>query len=343
MLFQAAERRLSMKDKIFIALTMGDPSGIGPEVILKGFSKFSKKNYKVIVIGDYAFLKKEAEKNNLSIDFNSVDDFSGTFHQNKLNVLDMKNLPEKTPRGVVDSQSGRASCEYIEKAVDMALQGRVSAITTAPINKKSISMAGFHYAGHTEMLAKLTGAREYAMMLIGGKIRVVLVTTHVALAEVKKMIKKESIFKIISTTDRFLKLFGIKAPHIAVAALNPHAGEGDIFGSEESEEILPAVEMGQAHNIDVTGPYPADSLFVKAKRGEFDAVVVMYHDQGLIPVKMEGFGRGVNVTLGLSIIRTSVDHGTAYDIVGKGIADSGSLIAALDLAAELAKARGMYC
>lgn len=329
-----------MNDKLFIALTMGDPSGIGPEIILKGFSKYNKKNYKVIVIGDYTFLEKKARALNLSVDFNSVEDFSKVeFYANKLNILDMKNISTEIPLGVANKVAGKASYEYIERAVKIALADRVSAITTAPINKKSISLAGFHYAGHTEMLAKLTGSPESAMMLIGGKIRVVLVTTHLALAEVKKYIKSERIFKIISLTDRSLRLFGIKTPHIAVVGLNPHAGDGDIFGSEDTEEILPAVKMAQNRNIDVVGPYPADSLFVKAKKGEFDAVVVMYHDQGLIPVKMEGFGKGVNVTLGLSIIRTSVDHGTAYDIVGKGMADPGSLIAALDLAAGLARAK----
>lgn len=329
-----------MKKKMFIALTMGDPSGIGPEIILKGFSRFREKPYRVIVIGDLSFLKRKAKKFNLSINFNSIKDTSeAEFSPGKLNILDMKNLPPDIPLGVANRKAGKASYKYIKKAVDLALQDKVSAIATAPINKKSVSLAGLSYAGHTEMLAKLTDSPDYAMMLIGGKIRVVLVTTHVAISGVKKFIKKVRILKIISLTDRSLKLFGIDSPHIAVAGLNPHAGDEGVFGSEEKEEILPAVEMAKHQGINVAGPYPADSLFVKAKKGEFDAVIVMYHDQGLIPVKMEGFGKGVNITLGLPIIRTSVDHGTAYDIVDRSIADSGSLIAALDTAAKIVKAK----
>ena len=317
---------------------MGDPSGIGPEIILKGFSKYRDEPYMVVVIGDYSFLQKEAIKLELSINLNPVNDISETdLSPMKLNVLDIKNIASDIPLGLPDKQAGKASYEYIAKAVMLAMQNRVAAITTAPINKKSISLAGFSYAGHTEMLAKLSNTKDYAMMLVGGKIRVVLVTTHLAVAEVKKFIKRDRIFKIISLTDRSLKLFGIKTPRIAVTGLNPHAGDGGIFGLEEAEEILPAVEMAKHHSIDATGPYPADSLFVKAKKGEFDAVVVMYHDQGLIPVKMEGFGSGVNVTLGLPFIRTSVDHGTAYDIAGKGIADSGSLISALNMAVRLTR------
>lgn len=325
---------------INIALTMGDPCGIGPEIILKGFSKFRERPYRIIVIGDLSLLKKSAKNFNLSINFNLMKDISETdFLPGNLNILDMKNLPPDIPPGAANKEAGKASYEYIKKAVEMALQDKVSAVTTAPINKKSISLAGLSYAGHTEMLARLTDTRNYAMMLTGGKIRVVLVTTHVAISEVKKYIKRKRVLKIISLTNRFLKLFGIDSPHIAVAGLNPHAGDEGIFGLEDVKEILPAVEMAKQRGINVTGPYPADSLFVKAKKGEFDAVIVMYHDQGLIPVKMEGFGKGVNITLGLPIIRTSVDHGTAYDIVNRGIANSGSLIAALDMAARLVKAK----
>ncbi len=327
-----------MKGKMLLALTMGDPAGIGPEIILKGFEKFREKPYRVVVVGDYSFLKEHAKRLGLSVDICSVNEISEVdFSSGKLNVLDLKNIPSDISLGVASKTAGKASYEYIKKATMLALEDKVSAITTAPINKESIFLAGFSYAGHTEMLAELTNSQDYAMMLTGGKIRVVLVTTHLAISDIKKNIKKERVYKIISLADRSLKLFGIKAPHIAVTGLNPHAGDGGIFGTEDIEEILPAVEMAKNCGINVTGPHPADSLFVKAKKGEFDAVVVMYHDQGLIPVKMEGFGRGVNVTLGLPIIRTSVDHGTAYDIVGKGVSDSGSLIAALDMANKLAK------
>lgn len=329
-----------MRKRLLIALTMGDPGGIGPEIILKGFSKFKNKPYQVIVLGDFPFLQKEAGNLNLTMDFNPVDNISELdFSSDKLNVLNIKNILPNIPKGAADSRAGKASFEYIKQAVDMALHKKVEAITTAPINKKSISLSGLHFKGHTEMLAKLTNTQDYAMMLVGGKIRVVLVTTHLAISQVKKYIKRDNILKIISLTNRSLKLLGIKSPHIAVAGLNPHAGDDGVIGREDKEEILPAVEMARNNSIDVTGPFPADSLFVKAKEGYFDAVVVMYHDQGLIPVKMESFGKGVNVTLGLPLIRTSVDHGTAYDIVGKGIAKTGSLITALDMAAQMADSK----
>mgnify|MGYP002820297617 FL=1 len=319
---------------------MGDPAGIGPEIILKSFSKFKDKPWHVIVVGDYSFLKKKASKLNLPIELKLSKDISEiVFSPGNLNILDMKNLLTEIPEGKATREAGKASFEYIKKAVELALADEVSAIVTAPINKKAISLAGLSYAGHTEMLAELTDTKDYAMMLTGGKIRVVLVTTHSALSEVNKFIKRDRIFKTVTLTDNSLKFFGINKPHIAVVALNPHAGEGGIFGKEEIEEISPAIEMAKRNGINVSGPYPADSLFVRAKQGEFDAVLVMYHDQGLIPVKMEGFGRGVNVTLGLPVIRTSVDHGTAYDIVEKGIADTGSLMAALKTAVKLAKSK----
>jgi len=336
--------QVTKKDNILIALTMGDPSGIGYEIILKGYSKFKKKPYQVIVIGNYRFLREKAKIMGLSMDFHLVDDSSEfKLIPNMLNLIDLDILPENIPLGSPDKEAGKASYEYIKKAVSLAIMGKVSAITTGPINKKALALAGLTFAGHTEILAKLTGSQNYAMMLMGGNIKVVLVSTHIALSEVKKFIKKERIYKIITLANRSLKLFGIKTPHIAVAGLNPHAGDGGIFGKEDTEEILPAVEMARQNNIDVTGPHPADALFVKAKKGDFDAVVVMYHDQGLIPVKMEAFGKGVNVTLGLSVIRTSVDHGTAYDIVGKGVSSPSSLIEALDVAAELATIKKKKC
>ncbi len=356
-------------DNVLIALTMGDPGGIGPEIILKGFSKFKERPWQVVVIGDYYCLQKKGKELGLSINFKRVANISETdFSPENLNILDMKNLPPDIPQrsqwpqpngaaapnskqnfvnkteiggsvmqGEANKESGKASYEYIKKAVELALADKVSAIVTAPINKKSISLAGLSYAGHTEILAELTDTKDVAMMLIGGKIRVVLVTTHVAISEVNEFIQKDRIFKIISLANRSLRLFGIDVPCIAVAGLNPHAGDSGIFGNEEINEILPAINKAKEQGINVTGPYPADSLFVKAKRGEFDVVIVMYHDQGLIPVKMEGFGKGVNVTLGLPVIRTSVDHGTAFDIAGKGIAETGSLIAALEVAVTLTK------
>ena len=240
--------------------------------------------------------------------------------------------------GELSGDAGRAAYDAIVRAVDDARSGAVSAIATAPINKEAFRLAGLQWSGHTDLLAHLTGAHDVAMMFHSDELRVVLATIHIALADVARTLTASLMERTIALTARELPRFDKVAPRIAVAALNPHAGEHGLFGHEEAEVIAPAIEACRKRGIDVSGPFPADTLFVRARRGEFDVVVACYHDQGLIPIKLVAFGKAVNVTLGLPIIRTSVDHGTAFDIAGKGVADPESMVAAVLLAARLARA-----
>jgi len=253
-------------------------------------------------------------------------------------VLDPLKRPLGTfPQGRVSEKAGAASVSFILKAVDLAQRGIIDALVTGPINKEAINLAGYHYPGHTELLADLTRSKEVGMMIMGGPLKIMFVTTHVAIRRLPDALNANGIFRAIRLADRAMReYFGIAKPRIGVAALNPHAGEGGLFGEDERLNILPASRRARRMGIDASDPLPADTLFGKAGRGEFDAVVAMYHDQGLIPLKMVSFGECVNMTVGLPIIRTSVDHGTAFDIVGKGIAECGSLLEALIMAARLA-------
>ena len=282
-----------------IAITAGDPAGIGPEIAAKAAA-----DPRVLAVCEprvYA----SAE-------------------------------PAAFSPGHLSAGAGRAAYESIVRAVEDARRGDVQAIATAPINKEAFRLAGLPWAGHTDLLAHLTGAADVAMMFYSEALRVVLATIHVPLADVPRMLTRDVMQKTIALTARELPKFDKVAPRIAVCGLNPHAGEHGLFGREEETAIRPAIEACRAHGVDVTGPFPADTIFVRAQRGEFDVVIACYHDQGLIPVKLVAFGQAVNVTLGLPIIRTSVDHGTAFDIAGKGIADPESLISAVRLASRLA-------
>jgi 4-hydroxythreonine-4-phosphate dehydrogenase len=260
---------------------------------------------------------------------------------NELAVLDPLERPlGRFHMGVAAAKSGEASVAFIRTAVRLAQTGCIDAIVTAPINKEAINLGGCHYPGHTELLTDLTDAQEAGMMIVGGGLKVMFVTTHVAVQKLSSILTKDGITKAIRLAHRALRdLFGIARPRIGVAALNPHAGEGGLFGEEERAVIKPAARRARASRIDASDPLPADTLFSKAVRGDYDAVVAMYHDQGLIPLKLVAFGHCVNLTVGLPIIRTSVDHGTAYDIAGKGVADPGSLIEAMTLAVRLAQQR----
>jgi 4-hydroxythreonine-4-phosphate dehydrogenase len=240
------------------------------------------------------------------------------------------------PPGRLSADAGRAAYEIIVRAVEAAKAGEVDAVATAPVNKEAFRLAGLPWTGHTDLLAHLTGSREVAMMFYSAPLRVVLATVHLPLAAVPRALTAAAMESTIALTARELPGFGFERPRIAVAGLNPHAGEHGLFGREEETSIVPAIAACRARGIDVTGPYPGDTIFVRAHRGEFDVVVACYHDQGLIPVKLVAFGQAVNVTLGLPIIRTSVDHGTAFDIAGKGVADPESMVAAVSLAARLA-------
>jgi 4-hydroxythreonine-4-phosphate dehydrogenase len=285
-----------------IAITVGDPAGVGPELVEKAI-----RDPRVLAACEPV-------------------------------VYGPPDAARFAP-GVLSADAGRASYEALVRAVEDAVAGRVAAIATAPINKEAWALAGLPWRGHTELLARLTGAPRVAMMFYSRHLRVVLASVHVALADVPRVLTFEHMVGIIRLTAGELPRFGFERPKLALAGLNPHAGEHGVIGREDDDVLRPAVEACREAGISIEGPFPADTLFVRAVRGEFDAVVACYHDQGLVPIKLVAFGHAVNVTLGLPIIRTSVDHGTAFDIAGRGVADPGSLIEAVKLAARLAAAR----
>ena len=308
-----------------IAITMGEPGGVGPEVALKAVASLVGEITPVLVGDPLVFedvvecLRKEGAFLPFSlgeeVKIEAACDASGFI------------------KGKPTEAGGRASVEAIKHAVQMVTEGKADAIATAPISKEAMHMAGHEWPGHTELLAELTSTSDYAMMLVGGGLRVMLVTIHTPLKNVPELITHNSVLKTIRLSSKACALLGIKNPRIAVAGLNPHAGEGGIFGVEEERAIIPAIEAARDEGVPVTGPYPADSLFYRAHRGEFDLIVAMYHDQGLVPLKLLGFETGVNITVGLPIVRTSPDHGTAYDIAWGCTADPGSMIEAIKLAA----------
>jgi len=321
-----------------VAITMGDPAGIGPEIIIKGWQeeRFGRE-CQPLVIGDLKILQETARSLGTNVRIEGITRIDASiFSPDRLLVFDLDNIaPTDIKVGKISAASGRAAAEYIFKGVELTLAKKVHGIVTAPINKEALNLAGYPYPGHTELLAELTDAQDYAMMMIGGQLRIVLVTTHLPLREVCPKITYNQVLKTINLTHRAMECFNIPRPKIALAALNPHAGEGGLFGTEEKQCLIPAMEEAQKTGIGITGPYPADTLFQPSRSQNFDVIIAMYHDQGLIPVKMAAFGRAVNVTLGLPIVRTSVDHGTAYDIAGKGLANPGSLIEAVKLAAHM--------
>jgi 4-hydroxythreonine-4-phosphate dehydrogenase len=325
-----------------LAITMGDPAGVGPEIILKALNvKAVVDCCRPVIVGSIKALEEAktplpmgTQRGLLAVDEPLKEAPSGV-----VEVVDVDlNLPPFPP-GKPTAEAGHISVACIKKAVRLALDKKVDAVVTAPITKETLKMAGYPYPGHTELLAELTGAKEYSMLLTGGGLRVVLVTIHVALRDVPGLIRKEAVHRAIRHADAACRMMGIQEPKVAVCGLNPHAGESGIFGDEEIKEISPACQEARDAGIQVSGPLPADTLFHRAYNREFDAVVAMYHDQGLGPLKMLAFGHAVNVTLGLPIIRTSVDHGTAYDIAGKGIANPDSLVEAIKLAALMAGKR----
>ncbi|MDI6687372.1 MAG: 4-hydroxythreonine-4-phosphate dehydrogenase PdxA [Desulfobacterales bacterium] len=323
-----------------IGITMGDPVGIGPEIILTALCEPAVyKACRPFVIGDAQRLEaaKKCTKSSLHIRTTDTPD-SGRYECGFIDLLTVSKCdPENTYWGKPTAQTGKAMVGYIIRAIDMAACGSITAIVTCPINKMAMRIAGYAYNGHTELLAERTRTDNFAMMLAGDKLRVILVTIHVPLKDVPSILSMEKIVQTISIAhDALYERFGLEKPHIAVAGLNPHAGERGMFGNEEENIIIPAVNFSRKQGIDVSGPFPPDTIFYHAAKGDYDAVVCMYHDQGLIPFKMIHFTDGVNTTLGLPIIRTSVDHGTAYDIAGTGKADPGSLIAAINMATHQA-------
>jgi 4-hydroxythreonine-4-phosphate dehydrogenase len=318
--------------KYIIGITIGDPAGAGPEIALKALKSESLlKDSKIVLFGDKTVIRRvmpivKCEKELAVI--KSVSEYE----EGKINLISLDNMTDNYEFGKVQSNCGKAAFEFIEAAIRQALAGNIDAVVTGPINKEALNSSGIHYSGHTEIFADLTGTKTYAMMLVGGPMRVIHVSTHVSLREACDRVKKDRVYKVISLAHTALLGLGIKKPRIGVAGLNPHSGENGLFGTEEINEVIPAIEQAKEKGMDVTGPIPPDTAFLHCKNGKYDIIVAMYHDQGHIPLKMEDFMEGVNITVGLPIIRTSVDHGTVFGKAGKGTADETSMIRAVEMA-----------
>ena len=322
-----------------VGITMGDATGVGPEVIVKTLARRSlTAQCRPLVIGDTKRLELANRIVNGDVKVRSIATASqARYEPGTIDCIDLGLIPEDLPFGQISPIAGDAAFRYIERAAALAQAGEIDAICTAPLNKEALHAGGHKYPGHTEMLAHLTGVEEVSMMLVAPKLRVIHVTTHIGIIDAIRKIEPGLVQRTIERGHATLVKAGIARPRIGVCGINPHAGENGLFGyGEEEEKIIPAVKLLQARGLDVTGPLPADTLFFRAGRGDFDLVVAMYHDQGHGPVKVLGLEAGVNVTVGLDVIRTSVDHGTAFDIAGKGVVDDGSMVEAMRQAIELA-------
>lgn len=339
-----------MHNKPVIGITMGDPASIGPEIALKALLEDRVTSIcRPVIVGDAEVFKQIASRLNLPIEINSISKVSDAeFKAGRADVLDLKNTDlSKITFGEVSAEAGEASFQSIKKVIDLALKGELSATVTGPINKKSINEAGHQFAGHTEIYAHYTNTQKYAMLLVEENLRVIHVSTHVSLREACDLVKKERILEVTELLYNGLKSLGVSNLKIGIAGLNPHAGDSGLFGTEDDQEILPAVQEALKQGYDVEGPVPADTLFSKAVTGYYGGIVAMYHDQGHIPFKLTGFKwnaekkqmdsvKGVNITMGLPIIRTSVDHGTAFEIAGKGVASPDAMVLAIESAVQLA-------
>jgi len=343
-----------MKEKMIIGITMGDPASIGPEITVRALADPAiYDRCSPVVIGDVCVMeaaRKVVGREDIKI--HAVSSVSEClFTAGIIDVYDMKIVDmDKLEFGKVSIMAGDAAFRYVRKVIDLAMAGEVDGTVTNALNKESINLAGHHFSGHTEIYAEFTGTQKYTMMLAHDNLRVVHVSTHVSLRKACDLVKKARVLEVIEIANRACQDLGIKKPKIGVAGLNPHSGENGLFGMEEIDEIIPAIEDAKAQGIDVDGPVPPDTIFSKARGGWYDIVVAMYHDQGHIPLKVVGFiynqkaGKwdavsGVNITLGLPIVRTSVDHGTAFDQTGKGTASELSLVNAVDYAISLSKSR----
>ncbi len=326
-----------------IVITMGDPAGVGPEIVLKTLANPELvRRCRPLVVGDRRILERAMTWKDVPyLPILPVEPGTEAVYQpNVVALVDLMNAdPDDCPVGRVTAASGRAAVEYVQRACDLCLEGTASALVTAPLNKDAMNQAGFTYAGHTELLTERTAAEKVTMLLTGPDLRVVHVSTHVALEEAIRRVRRDRVAEVIDLAYEGCRSLGIEQPRIAVAGLNPHAGENGLFGDQEAREIKPAVEQARRRGLDVSDPQPPDTVFLRAKRGVYDIVVAMYHDQGHIPMKLLAFDEGVNVSLGLPIIRTSVDHGTAFDIAGTGSARETSLLAAIDVALQMVHAR----
>jgi 4-hydroxythreonine-4-phosphate dehydrogenase len=329
---------------------MGDPAGVGAEVCVKALDR--PEVYRLcrpVVVGDLGVLKAVAEILGVAPRWNTIERIEeGRFEPGSVDVIDLANLDRNAVAwGQVSSMAGEAAYAYVVRSAEVVLAGEAEALVTAPIHKEALNLAGHHYAGHTELLAELTCAQSYAMMLAVGRLRVAHVTGHVSLRDACERLSCDRVLEVIILSDQAMRRIGIRQPRVAVAALNPHAGEAGLFGREEIEQILPAIEAARQRGISAEGPLPADTMMAKVVAGGYDVAVAMYHDQGHIAVKFVGFQydqraktwstvRGVNITLGLPIIRTSVDHGTAFDLAGRGLASEQSMVDAIEWAVALA-------
>ena len=327
---------MSADTRPLLAVTMGDPAGVGPEITAKALQNPKIGSVcRALVVGDLPTMRRAAEAvgtNVIAADPNEMDPDTDDIQVYDPWGRDLADLPI----GEVDARAGAAAAQAVIAATQLALDGRVAAIVTAPINKAAINAAGYHYAGHTELLADLTSSPGARMLLVAPGLRVIHNSTHVSLREAIDRVTRENVRHAIGLLDETLRLMGIEKPRLAVCGLNPHAGEGGLFGHEDDAFIRPAIEDARNDGIDVTGPEPGDTVFNRARNGTFDGVVAMYHDQGHVAVKVAGFFDGVNVSVGLPIIRTSVDHGTAFDIAGRGVARADSMEMAIEVAASMA-------
>jgi 4-hydroxythreonine-4-phosphate dehydrogenase len=339
----APEMARDVAARPLLAITLGDPAGIGPEVILKALQHEAVyESARPLVVGDGRILQRAlAWVGGAPLRIETVSKpGQGRYQAGTLTLLEMNNAdPNHIIPGKVGAAAGKAAVEYVFAACDLALAGEVDAVVTAPLNKEAMHLGGYKYPGHTELLTERTHAQKVSMLLVGPKLRVVHVSTHVSLQEAIRRVTRARVREVIEIAQQSCRALGIAAPRIAVAGLNPHASEGGLFGNEEVLEVVPAIAEARAAGLNVSDPMPPDTIYLRAVKGEFDIVVAMYHDQGHIPMKLLAFDSGVNVSMGLPIIRTSVDHGTAFDIAGTGKARAESMLAAIEVAVQMVHAR----
>ncbi|TAK25395.1 MAG: 4-hydroxythreonine-4-phosphate dehydrogenase PdxA [Chloroflexota bacterium] len=334
---------MTKTERPLVGITMGDAAGVGPEIIVRALNlPETYEQCRPLVIGDVGRFERTVAGMNLSLTVRRVGaPGEGLYTHGSIDVFQATDVDlSEIAYGKVDARCGAAAVHSVQRAARMALAGEIDAICTAPLNKDAMNQAGFHYPGHTEMLGELTATPNYSMMLSSGKLRVLHVSTHVALQEAIRRVTKARVLEVIRLADSAAREYlGIEAPHVAVAGVNPHAGENGLFGQEDIDEIAPAIAEAKAAGINVSGPWPGDTVFARAHQGQFDICVAMYHDQGHVAVKMLGFDGGVNTTIGLPIIRTSADHGTAFGRAGQWRASPQSQIEAIQLAAHVAQQR----
>ncbi|MHB1004419.1 MAG: 4-hydroxythreonine-4-phosphate dehydrogenase PdxA [Chloroflexota bacterium] len=336
---------MTVENRPLLAITIGDPAGVGPEITVKALAwAEAYRLCRPVVIGDAGVLRQALKICDKNLKLNVIDKpADGLYQLGTIDLIDLKNIDiAKLEYGKVDPMCGRAAVDYVRYGIRLSMKGEADGIVTAPLNKESMNLGGYHYAGHTEILGEETGTRDFAMMLVAGDLRIVHVSTHVSLHQAIERCKKERVLATIRLAHNATQELGVEHPRVAVSGLNPHAGEGRLFGDEDADEIAPAIEAARAEGIDASGPWPPDTVFWRALKGRFDVVVAQYHDQGHIAAKVAAFETGVNTTLGLPIIRTSVDHGTFFRQAGYGTANEESLICAIRVAHKQACVRKGY-